>query len=240
MNLCIDFGNSSIKAARFEMRAILEFDHFKYDDIQSLKEFISNSRFDQGMFSSVVPLEIDLMEFLAERKITDIKDQSKLPVEIKYKSPKTLGADRICNAIAGHTIAKPDAVLIIDAGSCVTYDLINRHGAYLGGAISPGLNMRLKAMNTFTGKLPLAEPARELPTIGDDTISSMQVGAERGLIEEVKGMINHFSHSESKLKVILTGGDQSIFEPHLENAIFAGRNLVLEGLNEAILYSISL
>jgi type III pantothenate kinase len=128
--------------------------------------------------------------------------------------------------------------LVVDAGTCITCEFIDSQGKYWGGAISPGLSMRFKAMNTFTARLPLVEPVDNPPLIGDSTVSSMQSGVIHGVVDELDGAIKRYSEKFDDLKVILTGGDCRFFENKLKASIFAVPELVLRGLNSILLYNI--
>ncbi len=238
VQLCIDFGNTLVKAAVFhgrEMKSSIRCDYS--EAVRELNKVIEKDLPSVGNYSTVKALSPEILRWLEDHAIIQMTSMRPSPVKILYKSPETLGVDRYCNAIAGWAMNRPQPVLVIDAGSCVTYDLVNGKGEYLGGAISPGFEMRLKAMYKFTSKLPLVSKSVEKPSIGQTTEGSMKLGAEQGIIEEVKGFIQYFKGLEPDLKVILTGGDQTIFEQHLENAIFAAQNLVLLGLNEVLLHS---
>jgi type III pantothenate kinase len=160
-------------------------------------------------------------------------------IENKYKSPATLGLDRLAGIIGARTLFPDKNCLVIDAGTCITYDAINKDGVYEGGSISPGLKMRLKAMHNFTRRLPEVELVEYDDWQGYDTKSAMLSGVLNGAIEEVKGFIEIYNSKYSKLHVILCGGDSIFFDNRLKNSIFAHAlktepNLVLIGLNEVI------
>ncbi|MDA9313033.1 type III pantothenate kinase, partial [Vicingaceae bacterium] len=154
-------------------------------------------------------------------------------------SPDTLGKDRIA-AVAGAQGQFPNQnTLVIDAGTCVTYDFLTAEGDYLGGAISPGVQLRLQAMNDYTSKLPLLkwEGADNPQSIGDTTITSMLSGAVNGLISEMRGFIESYEKQYKSLKIVITGGDSNFFVKELKNGIFADPNLVLKGLNDILIYN---
>jgi len=169
--------------------------------------------------------------------VLKVTHKTKVPFKNLYATPQTLGVDRIA-LVAAAAIQYPEKnVLVIDAGSCVTYDFLSDHNQYLGGVIAPGLTMRFKAMHTFTAGLPLL--ALEIPKrdIGDSTSTAMQVGAFLGLVNEIDGFITSYSENYADLTVILTGGDAEILRDRLKNDIFANSNFLLEGLHYILEYN---
>ncbi|HSM63616.1 MAG TPA: type III pantothenate kinase, partial [Gillisia sp.] len=146
-------------------------------------------------------------------------------------TPKTLRNDRIAVRSAACKTYPTQNVLVIDAGTCITFDFKNAENRYLGGAISPGLQMRFQAMHTFTENLPLLEPEDEVELIGNTTVKSMQSGVVTGIIAEIEGVISRYSSQFEDLKIILTGGDSQFLCKRLKNSIFANSNFLLEGLN---------
>lgn len=159
------------------------------------------------------------------------------PYRNTYATTQTLGADRMALASAAFFKYPNTNTLVIDAGSCITYDFLNDYGEYLGGAISPGLRMRYKALNTFTARLPLLEPSEPPELIGNATESSMHIGVVYGLSAEIDGMIDRYKSRYPTLTVILTGGDAQFLSKRLKNTIFALPNFLLEGLNQLLEYN---
>jgi type III pantothenate kinase len=163
----------------------------------------------------------------------------KLPIAFDYTTFDTLGLDRIANACAVHYLFPNQNCLVIDAGTCVTYSVI-KNGAFIGGAISPGLQMRFKSLHHFTGRLPLLSSTTEsIDTTGKSTDESILSGVEVGIVKEIEGMIDSFCSENGPLNVILTGGDGSYLGSRLKSPIFANENLTLEGLNQIYLYQLS-
>ncbi|MCL4118251.1 UNVERIFIED_CONTAM: hypothetical protein GTU68_012152 [Idotea baltica] len=161
----------------------------------------------------------------------------KLPFSISYKTPETLGLDRLAG-IAGAWARFPKGnSLVIDAGTCIKYDLITSDGSYLGGNISPGVRMRLEAMHLLTSKLPQVEAPERYERVGTDTASALQVGACTGSAYEMGGFITDYKKMFGKLNILLTGGDSHFFVNHLKTKIFEHPHLVLEGLNEILDYN---
>jgi type III pantothenate kinase len=164
-------------------------------------------------------------------RVIKLNSETKVPFQNNYKTPKTLGVDRI--ALVTSSILKfPNKnVLIIDAGTCITYDFINKNNIYLGGAISPGLRLRYQSLNDLTANLPLLEIKRPKKVIGNTTISSIHSGVVLGTIYEIQGVIKVYSEKYSDLTVILTGGDAKMLSKQLKSSIFANSDFLLEGLN---------
>jgi type III pantothenate kinase len=158
-------------------------------------------------------------------------------IQLAYKSPDTLGADRLAAAVGAWCIFIEKPVLVIDIGSCITYDYISASGVYCGGSISPGLQMRLRAMGTFTAGLPTVSPpaVHEPPLTGATTQEALLSGAFHGTRQEIDGFIETYQKQFPALQVVLTGGDARLFESNLKSAIFAEPHLVLKGLNQMLL-----
>lgn len=161
-----------------------------------------------------------------------------LPFVIKYRTPDTLGLDRLAGVAGAWSQYRNETSLVIDVGTCIKYDLITKKGEYLGGNISPGLQMRLKAMHLMTSKLPQVEPYERYEAMGTDTVSALQVGACTGAIHEIEGFIKEYKKMFGKLNILLTGGDSHFFVNKLKTKIFAAPNLVLQGLNEILDYNV--
>lgn len=236
MNLCIDIGNTQLKAGFFDQSS-LEKTITMQENLNAdlLAQWQKKFGFNQIMLSSVRNLNPDLIEELNSLYPVIVANHSMpLPIQIKYKTPESLGIDRILGALGAQFLYPDSNTLSIDAGTCITYDLVVGR-EFIGGAISPGLQMRLNAMHHFTDKLPLLEKQDQLVTFGDTTATSMLMGSMFSAIKEFDSFIDHFQEEFGNIKVILTGGDASFFERHAENAIFAAPNLVLVGMNAILL-----
>jgi type III pantothenate kinase len=162
-----------------------------------------------------------------------------LPITNLYATPKTLGMDRLAAVCGAHQLFPSDNCLIIDAGTCITYDFKDKEANYHGGSISPGLAMRFKAVHTFTAKLPLVTPKPGVKLIGQSTETSIQSGVVNGLLAEIEGIIRQYLEKFPELQVILCGGDAGFFENQLKASIFASPELVLMGLNTILNYNVS-
>ncbi len=161
-----------------------------------------------------------------------------LPLKIKYKTPETLGKDRIALSVGAFNLFPGRDLLVVGAGTTITYDFINHQKEYLGGGISPGIIMRFRGLHTFTGKLPLINPAADAELIGDSTENSILSGVINGVREEVKGIILKYKEWYPEIQVILTGGDMNYFDKFLKSNIFAVSNLVLVGLKDILRYNV--
>jgi len=240
MNLIIDVGNTRIKAAVFDDGKMvhnesLNKEIFVSETIKIIKIFHCTNAIISSV-GSINKSQID--ELRAEINLIELDYNTKVPFVNNYASPKTLGVDRI--AIVSSAIAKytNKNVLIIDAGTCITFDFISNEGNYYGGAISPGLQMRYKALHAFTEKLPLLEPVEKCELIGNSTETSIHSGIINGVINEIDGIINQYRKKNTDLTVVLTGGDVNFLSNRLKNSIFANPNFLLEGLNTILTYNI--
>ncbi len=240
MNLIIDVGNTRIKTAVFDDRKMihnesLTFDSFVIEAVNIIKKYNCKNAIISSV-GAVNKSKID--ELYAKINLLELNYNTKVPFMNKYSTPKTLGVDRI--ALVSSAIANyPNRnVLIIDAGTCITYDFVNNEGIYYGGAISPGLQMRYKALNFFTEKLPLLEPSEIIDLVGNSTESSIHSGVINGVINEIDGIIKQYRKKNTDLTVVLTGGDVNFLANRLKNGIFANPNFLLEGLNTILTYNL--
>jgi type III pantothenate kinase len=239
VNLVIDYGNTSAKVGIFVQQKLLEKHVFSVND--DLKNFLSSVQAKNCIVSSVSAdaSQISAWALKAVNKFI-LHHALPLPVKNHYSTPVTLGADRLAGVCGAHQLYPNENCLVIDAGSCITYDVIDADGNYFGGGISPGLSMRFKAVNTFTAKLPLLHAENAPKLIGDSTESCIQSGIVNGTMAEVSGIIYQYEKKFGDLKVILCGGDTVFFENNLKGGIFAIPELVLSGLNSILLYNVNL
>lgn len=237
--LILDFGNTLKKAAVFQDNKMIELRSTDGDIVQILEDFkrqYPNLR--SAILSSVVKIDLHLTHYLKSNfKFLLFDHQSKIPIKNSYSTPETLGKDRLAAAVGAHLLYPDDNVLVIDAGSSITYEIKTGDGVYQGGAISPGIQMRAKALNQFTHQLPKVQPTSGIPLLGHDTNSSLLSGIVNGAIAELGAMIDAFQNQYDGLKIILTGGDVFYFEKSLKYDIFASENLVLQGLNYILDYN---
>lgn len=235
MELVLDIGNSFVKAGLFEGDELKRVERF--ETANDLKAFVAREKVEGGIFASVIALSASLRHYLVrDLGLAELSAETHLPVQLAYATPETLGIDRIAASVASYQMYPDRSSLAIETGTCLTYDLVTADGVYQGGAISPGFQMRFKAMNAFTGQLPLVAIGNQEPLVltGTDTRSSLISGVLNGLIHEVDGFINDYRQKHPDLAVVLGGGDTAFFEKHLKNPIFAQPNLVLIGLHEIL------
>jgi type III pantothenate kinase len=187
---------------------------------------------------SVVPESLKKV-IEGEVKNTILLDhETLLPIENCYQTKDTLGKDRLAAVVGGNHLYPETDLLIIDAGTAITYDIINRHGQYLGGNISPGLQMRFKALNYFTNQLPLLDPNESIPQFGRNTNEAILVGVQNGLLFEVEKSIELYRNLYPEMKILVTGGDTKFFENKLKSIIFVVSNLVMIGLNRILIHNL--
>lgn len=241
MQLVIDIGNTRVKAALFEGLELKHF--FVYDSTTELlaSGILEKYAVTNCILASVVNEIEPFLEMLRWKvKLLLFNADTLVPIKNLYKSAHTLGSDRLASAVGGNNFSPNSNVLVIDAGTCIKYNFITKNNEYLGGGISPGLQMRFKAMHTFTSRLPLLEvDEKEHILIGRDSNESIVSGAQNGAVAEVDGIINAYKLQYPDVKVILTGGDVNFFEKRLKNSIFADQNLILKGLNVILDYNLN-
>jgi type III pantothenate kinase len=228
-NLVIDIGNSRIKSALFEEDR-LDTMHV-FDDMEEAVEFWRSLNFQRCLVSSVASKEFDLRAKLPFDFVFLCAD-TPTPLINGYATPATLGLDRMAAAVGAWHLAKQTAALAIDLGTCITYDLVDGEGVYRGGAISPGLKMRAKAMHAFTSSLPEISLTTPPSThLGDATEACLQVGVWSGVGFEMEGFIAAYRVNFPEISVYLCGGDAESFDSFAKDHIFVVQNLVLLGLN---------
>jgi len=238
MKLIIDIGNTFTKLAVFEKNDLLRLEstpELSFTLLENL--FTEFPEIHSSIISSVKHFDNKIIDLLKSKtKFLLFDTQTRLPFEVLYKTPATLGKDRIAAVAGAMDLFPGENILVIDAGTCITYDLLKSGNQYLGGAISPGIMMRFKSLNTFTGNLPLIEPEyeKEIEVVGNSTKNSILSGVQQAVTAEVDGMIGEYQNRFPRLKTIITGGDYKYFDRSLKNNIFAAPNLVLEGLNKIL------
>lgn len=233
MKLVIDIGNTSTKTGIFQKDELLQIKNHETLTLKDLEKIFSQfPDISYSILSSVIHHDTSIDDWLKDKTVFfDFSYKLLLPIKIKYQTPDTLGKDRLAAAIAGNHLYPGNNVLIIMAGTCITYDIVTSEKHHLGGGISPGLSMRLKSLNHFTGKLPLIEKSDKVDFIGRNTHSSILSGVFYGALTEIDGVISRYCSEFKNLKVILSGGDAKYFDKKLKNNIFAIPNIVLLGLN---------
>ena len=240
MILTIDVGNTRIKSAVFEQYRLIELNVFLKKDFEKILKKIleKHKNIKKIIVSSVSNLtKNDFLNIKNTVEIVFIDHKSIFPFENLYATPKTLGIDRMALA-AGAVLQFPNKNrLVIDAGTCVTYDYINDKNQYLGGAISPGIRLRYESLNNFTANLPLLTIENPEKTIGNSTSQAIHSGVINGLTNEINGFMEQFQSENRNFIIILTGGDADFLAKRLKNTIFANSNFLLESLNHIYHYS---
>ena len=236
VNLIIDIGNTSAKLAVFNNGEILKVLRCSSNTLDCLSELCEHFPITKGIISSVVELSDEVQQTLKSLPfpMLEFTYQTPVPIGNLYESPQTLGMDRLAAAVAANMICPNQHILIIDAGTCITYDFLDESGQYHGGNISPGVEMRLKALQAFTGKLPLVDKEGEKPLLGKNTETAIRAGVIHGIEYEIKGYIQELKKIYPSLLIFLTGGSEFSFDCKLKSTIFADVFLVLKGLNRIL------
>lgn len=236
MNLAIDVGNTKTKIGFFKEDQL---DYSKtFDSLAELNQFLGSKEINSVIISSV---NTSYDEILQELKVVTnpllLSNKTPFPFENQYKS-KTIGLDRLA-AVAGVQVLYPDKnSLVVDLGTCITYEFLEKGKIYLGGAISPGMNMRFMSMHNFTARLPLVKPETVENWISDSTEGAMLSGVVHGIQAEIDAYIQEVESKYAPLTVIITGGDAKFFESKIKATIFAIPELVLVGLNAILRYNV--
>ncbi|WP_046742975.1 type III pantothenate kinase [Kordia zhangzhouensis] len=241
MNLIIDAGNTFVKMAVFQGNTLVFDESFekKYFQEKIEKFFKAYNKIDALITSSVTTLSEDTQKYLASLKVQVMKltYKTNVPFQNAYKTPETLGVDRIALTMAAVSEYPNKNVLVIDAGTCITYDFKTTNEEYLGGGISPGIRLRYKSLNLLTANLPLLEPIMPEKYIGDSTETAIHSGVMLGVLAEIDGIIDEYKQQFEHLTVILTGGDANFLAKRLKNTIFANSKFLLQGLNYVLEYN---
>ena len=237
MKLIIDIGNTAVKTALFKDKQLITSAIFKDCTLQNILVFVGKQTISHTIISSVRPVDTDLEKIIQSFDACVLNENTHLPITIDYKTPKTLGKDRIAAVVGASFLFPKQNVLVLDSGTCLTIDFINKRKVYKGGRISPGIRMRYKALNQFTSNLPLCELSENSMLLGNDTNSSIISGVQQGILAEVKEIINIYKMENKDTIIAVTGGDCFFFEKELKSSIFANPFLVMEGLNEILDYN---
>jgi type III pantothenate kinase len=229
--LCIDFGNTRKKAALFREAELVETAPIEEDPAEQIRALVQRWQPQRSILASVVDHAPAIEELLSlNTKFHRLSYQSKLSFTSPVGKPETIGADRLALAAAAVKFHPGKNNLVIGMGTCITYNYINRYQEFMGGAISPGMQMRLRALNQFTAKLPLVEADSNVPLIGYDTNSNILSGVVLGIAKEIDGYIDAYRERFRNFNVLLTGGDSVYLASHLKNKIFADPELIFKGL----------
>ena len=242
MNLIIEQGNTLTKIALFGGGRVLNTYAYKNAVFEPplVEALLEQYPCENGILSTVIERDEALLALLHARLSTFyvLDEQMTLPIRIGYKTPRTLGKDRIAAVVGAQSLRPQCDILVIDAGTAITYEVLEATGLYVGGNISPGMTTRFRALHHFTQKLPLVNEPEKVPWVGVSTESAIQAGVVNGIVYEMDGYIEELRRKYPDLLVFLTGGHSFYFERRLKNCIFADINLVLIGLNRILEYNV--
>ena len=237
-HLIIDIGNSLAKVALFDGYTFVKDFHIEHEALcQLLSEKAVDETIHAAIVSSVIPLSEEIEQCLERLPYPCLRMSSclKYPFSIAYHTPDTLGPDRLAAVAEAYAQQPNHDLLVIDMGTAITYDIVTADGIYLGGNISPGISMRLKALNHFTGKLPLVnKEGKRVPT-GNTTETAIREGVLQGVVKEIEGYIREYTEKHPQLLVFLTGGDTFFLDNRVKNRTFADNLLVVKGLNRILM-----
>lgn len=229
--LCFDFGNTRLKCAIFKNKELENVVVIENGNPDTIEELLQTYQPAKSILSSVINHDAAIEELLATKtKFHKLEATSKLPITIPVGKPETVGADRLALVVAAVHLYPKQHNLVIGLGSCITYNFINKFHQFLGGSISPGMEMRFKSMNDYTALLPLIKADSNFPLIGYDTKTNMLSGVLFGMAKEIDGIIDEYALKYSNFNVLLTGGDMPFFVSHVKNEIFADPYLIFKGL----------
>ena len=238
MNLAVDLGNTTAKYYLFHRGKLLKVQSFTGLKVSDLRKIFRNP-VQNSILCSVIEEDQEIKNYLKKSsKLFVLSPSIRLPIAIKYKTPKTLGKDRIAAAVGAAKLYPRQNVLVIDAGTCIKYDFVNGKGEYFGGSISPGLKMRFNALHDYTSKLPLINPKAFKKLIGQTTEESILTGVQQGMINEMNGFVQLYATKYKNLKIVLTGGDSQHFRRLVNFDLFSQPYLTGIGLNEILEYNL--
>jgi type III pantothenate kinase len=229
--LCFDFGNTRLKCAVFINKDFAEEFILSDASVDELKRVVEKHHPQRTILSSVIDHNPEIEEFLnSTTSFHKLSYDSKLPITSPVGKPHTIGADRLAMVVAAVDLFPRQHNLVIGLGSCITYNFVNKYHQFIGGSISPGMEMRFKSLQYYTAKLPLVEADWNFPLLGYDTKTNIQSGVIAGMAKEIDGIIDLYKEKFSNFNVHLTGGDIGIFGALLKNKIFADPSLIYKGL----------
>lgn len=241
--ITIDNGNTTVKVSFFNGISLKASNRFRREDLMVLERFMSTYQPSGAILCSTASeKETEHIERFVENRcqhLMRLTHETPLPITLGYRTPHTLGRDRIATAVGAWSLSQGKTdVMVVDAGTAVTYDLVTADGSFKGGNIAPGLTLRFNALHEHTGRLPLVGPDGDLPVIGYDTETAIRSGVMYGLIGEIQNYIALLQIEHSNLKVFLTGGDAQLLLPHLEHlGVEYHEHLAARGLNRIYLYN---
>lgn len=229
--LCFDFGNTRLKCAVFIDKQFKELLVLENDSVATVEQLITRFHPDRAILASVIDHNPEFEKLLAYKTVFHkLGHTSKLPITTPVGKPASIGADRLAMVVAAVDLYPKQHNLIIGLGSCITYNFVNKYHQFIGGSISPGMEMRFRSLNSFTAKLPLLEANWNFALVGYDTETNILSGVLLGMAKEIDGIIDSYRDKYANFNVHLTGGDVSFFGPLLKKEIFADPYLIYKGL----------
>ena len=229
--LCFDFGNTRLKAALFHNADLKDVFTLENDQPDTVSELIDRTQANRSILSSVIDHDPHLEKLLAQKTTFHKLDHhSRLPFSTPVGKPETIGADRLALCAAAVHLFPDSHNLVVGLGTCITFNFINKYHEFLGGSISPGMEIRFKSLQEFTAKLPLIKKEWSFPLIGYDTKTNILSGVILGMAKEIDGIIDSYRDKYANFNVLLTGGDTTHFVSYLKNKIFADPDLLFKGL----------
>ncbi|MBE50850.1 MAG: pantothenate kinase [Flavobacteriales bacterium] len=234
MNLIIDIGNTFVKYAVFSNNDIIYFLKDKDFDNDIANQVIKDYKVSSCIISSV---REKISYNLKTSSVFELSHKTKIPFNIIYSNKETLGADRIAAIVGATELHRNNNILIIDAGTCITFDYIDNNSNYRGGRISPGIMLRYRSLFDYTSKLPFLEKNKDYDFLGMNTKNCIISGVQNGIVSEIQEIINVIKKENDDLLVIITGGDAFFFEKEFKNTIFADEHLLIKGLNRILEYN---
>lgn len=240
MHLVADIGNTRLKLAVFDGDSIIFQKKVEKElTVHLISEVLHTYKIDAAIVSNTSEVDQALLKLLDVLPIfIHLNHHTPIPIKNSYLAPETLGKDRLAAAVGAAKLFPGKSILFFDMGTCITMNFVDSDGRFIGGNISPGIRMRLKAMHAFTDKLPLVEIEVPKELVGTETVKAMQNGGIKGAFREMDSFIEEIKAEIGEIVIILTGGDAHLFENYTKNKIFAAPNLVLQGLNEILKYNV--
>jgi type III pantothenate kinase len=239
MNLIIDVGNSYTKVALIEGDSIVHVHRFESLGEDEICRLIQDHSPTRAIASIVGKVNGEAIRLVKDSMPTiELNSKTPIPITNLYETPETLGYDRLAAAIGANYLYPGKNLLVIDSGTALTYDFIDCYGRYIGGAISPGIGLRFRALNNYTSKLPLLRIPEEYKLIGVNTKECIEAGVINGVLSEVDGYIDRVKREHPGVLTLITGGDANFFVNKLKNSIFVNQNLVITGLNRILEFNV--
>jgi type III pantothenate kinase len=231
ITLCFDFGNTRLKCAVFSGKELERIIVMKKDDKETIEHLIKTWKPEKSILSSVIDHNPETELVLSQNtRFHKLDHHSKIPVTTAVGKPDTIGADRLALVVAAVDLFPGKNNLVIGLGSAITYNYVNKYHEFMGGGISPGMEMRFKSLHSFTAKLPLVHPDWNFPLVGYDTRTNILSGVILGMAKEIEGTIDSYEEKYDNFNVLLSGGDAFYFSPYLKKKIFADPDLIYKGL----------